>query len=138
MGRFSKFQAILPLRGKVLNVEKVDISRVLNSDSIKGIISAIGTGVGTNFNIKKARYDKILIMSDADVDGSHIRILLLTFFYNYMRPLIEAGMIYSTQPPLFKVILKDKSFVYLKDDEALIEYKKKNSKKIEDVQRFKG
>lgn len=138
MGRFHKFQAILPLRGKVLNVEKVDISRVLNSDSIKGIISAIGTGVGTNFNIKKARYDKILIMSDADVDGSHIRILLLTFFYNYMRPLIEAGMVYSTQPPLFKVILKDKSFIYLKDDEALAIYKKKNGKKIDDIQRFKG
>ena len=138
MGRFHKFQAILPLRGKVLNVEKVDISRVLNSDSIKGIISAIGTGVGTNFNIKKARYDKILIMSDADVAGSHIRILLLTFFYNYMRPLIEAGMVYSTQPPLFKVILKDKSFIYLKDDEALAIYKKKNGKKIDDIQRFKG
>lgn len=138
MGRFHKFQAILPLRGKVLNVEKVDISRVLNSDSIKGIISAIGTGIGTNFNIKKARYDKILIMSDADVDGSHIRILLLTFFYNYMRPLIEAGMVYSTQPPLFKVILKDKSFIYLKDDEALAIYKKKNGKKIDDIQRFKG
>ena len=138
MGRFSKFQAILPLRGKVLNVEKVEMSRVLESDAIKSIIAAIGTGIGAKFDIKKSRYDKILLMTDADVDGSHIRILLLTFFYNYMRPLLEEGYIYCTQPPLFRVEFTNKKYQYVKDDEELKEVKKKYGKKIADVQRFKG
>ena len=138
MGRFSKFQAILPLRGKVLNVEKVEMSRVLESDAIKSIIAAIGTGIGAKFDIKKSRYDKILLMTDADVDGSHIRILLLTFFYNYMRPLLEEGYIYCTQPPLFRVEFTNKKYQYVKDDEELKEIKKKYGKKIADVQRFKG
>ena len=138
MGRFSKFQAILPLRGKVLNVEKVEMSRVLESDAIKSIIAAVGTGIGAKFDIKKSRYDKILLMTDADVDGSHIRILLLTFFYNYMRPLLEEGYIYCTQPPLFRVEFTNKKYQYVKDDEELKEVKKKYGKKIADVQRFKG
>ena len=135
-GRESEFQAILPLRGKVLNVEKARLDRALSNNEIVSMIQALGTGIGEEFDISKARYQKVVIMTDADVDGAHIRILLLTFFFRYMRGLIEAGYIYAACPPLYK-IQAGKRIDYAYSDEEL-EVLKKNYPKGFGIQRYKG
>ena len=137
-GRDNKFQAILPLRGKVLNVEKARIDKVYANNEIKSMIHAIGTGVGDEFDIEKARYHKVVIMTDADVDGAHIRTLLLTFFYRYMRPLIENGYVYIAQPPLFKISQgKRIEYAYSQEElEAVMETLSATPRP--NVQRYKG
>ena len=143
-GRERRFQAILPLRGKVLNVEKAQIGKILKNAEIRAMIAAIGAGIdGTgddaHFNLDAVRYHRIIIMADADVDGSHIRTLLLTFFYNYMRPLLDAGYIYLAQPPLYGVRFgrgKEVNYVYSDQDLQLLLRENRNRKA--DIQRFKG
>lgn len=130
------FQAILPLRGKILNVEKSRMSKQLENKELKSIITAMGTGVQDHFSIEKMRYEKIIIMTDADIDGAHIRALLLTFFYRNFQPLIDEGHVFIAQPPLYKV-QSGNSKKYFYTDEALAEYREERSTKVS-VQRFKG
>ena len=134
-GRDRRFQAILPLRGKILNVEKARLNHVLENEEIKSMITAFGAGIQEDFDESKLRYDRIICMTDADVDGSHIRILLLTFFFRFMRPLVEKGHVYIAQPPLYKAT-KNKVDKYLYSDKELQEYLAEAGKC--DVQRYKG
>ena len=138
-GRDSKTQAILPLRGKILNVEKARLDRIFGSDTIRSMITAFGTVVGEEFNLNKLRYHKIIIMTDADVDGAHIRALLLTFLYRFMKPLIEEGHVFIAQPPLYKIEV-GKTVLYAYSDKQLEEYVRnfQNDDKKVVIQRYKG
>ena len=136
-GRDRRFQAILPLRGKILNVEKASLDRVLNNEEIKSMITALGTGFGEDFDITKLRYHKIMIMTDADVDGSHIRTLLLTFFYRFMTPLVADGYVYIAQPPLFQV-KQNKTEHYAYNEPELDTLLQKIGRQNITIQRYKG
>ena len=139
-GRDSMTQAILPLRGKILNVEKARLDRALGNEEIRTIITAFGTGIGNEFNLEKLRYDKIIIMTDADVDGSHIRVLLLTLFYRFFRPIVEAGHVYAAQPPLFR-IMHGKTRKYVLDEKEKEEYLASLSENVRnraEIARMKG
>ena len=140
-GRDRKFQAILPLWGKMLNVEKTRIDKVYNNDKLMPVITAVGAGIGPDFDITKIRYGKVIIMADADVDGSHIRTLLLTFFFRYMRPLVENENIYLAQPPLYKLSKKGMKDIYLYDDndlEPTLKSLGQENKENIVIQRYKG
>jgi len=135
--RDRRFQAILPLKGKILNVEKARLHKILNNTEIQAIVSASGTGIGEEFDISKARYHKAIIMTDADVDGAHIRTLILTFFFRYMQEMIEAGYVYIAQPPLYRITCEKKDYYAYNDSEMEELTKRFNGKKYE-IQRYKG
>ncbi len=142
-GRDRRFQAILPLWGKMINVEKTRADKIYNNEKLSPVIIALGAGIGNEFNLEKLRYHKIIMMADADVDGAHIRTLLLTFFFRYMRPLIENGMVYAAQPPLFKVAKKGMEDIYCYNEEDLdIKLKELEQKGVArdslNIQRYKG
>ena len=140
-GRDSRFQAILPLWGKMLNVEKVREEKVYNNDKLNPVITALGAGLGDDFDVAKLRYHKVIIMADADVDGSHIRTLLLTFFFRYMRPLVENGYVYAAVPPLYKLTRGKQSRVAYSDAERDLvsaEMRAGNPNAKIDISRFKG
>jgi len=136
-GRDRRFQAILPLRGKIINVEKARLDKILANEEIRAMITTMGTGIADEFDLGKARYHKLIIMTDADVDGAHIRILLLTFFYRYMKPLIENNYIYIAQPPLFK-IKKGRELVYAYSDDELSRVLERIGREKVEIQRYKG
>ncbi len=137
-GRDRKYQGILPLRGKILNTERASTNDIFKNEEINTIIHCVGAGIGADFNIKDINYDKVIIMTDADDDGSHIQCLLLTFFYRFMRPLIEEGHLYIAMPPLYKVNLSNKKHEYFWTDEELKEFTEGKSNSTYTIQRFKG
>lgn len=137
-GRDRRFQAILPLWGKMLNVEKSRADKIYNNEKLQPVILAVGAGIGADFDINKIRYGKVIIMADADVDGAHIRTLLLTFFFRYMRPLIENGNVFLAQPPLYKLSKKGFKDVYCYTDEEMAQHLAEMGRDNVNIQRYKG
>ncbi|MFB6185933.1 MAG: toprim domain-containing protein, partial [Halobacteriaceae archaeon] len=136
--RDPEYQAVLPLRGKILNVEKHRLDRILENDQIRQIVQAIGAGIGEEFDVSEARYHRIILASDADVDGAHIRTLLLTFFYRHMQPLLEQGYIYATRPPLYRIRYNGETYDAMTEQERDEIIREKCKGSATSVQRFKG